>query len=734
MGVTEWDFRGGIARMPTDRKPIDLGDLLLSLSTRYRVGASLGDLFDWLLPDLAAALGAPHVLLVHRPGLAASRTLIALHAWLHTPSESPPSVVPLSLDVWPSDVAHVLQTGQPQRAEALAVSGHPIPGPWLVLPLMHAGQTVGVLGLVTRPAAPEGIDHTLERALAPLGALLGGILGTHELTLARQAATQAQTRAQNHLMQNHADYQHLFEVAGVGLARVSPTGELLDVNQRFADICGRDRHLMVGLDTHDFTHPDDRSAAQAIREATLAGHQDRYTLEKRYLRPHGDAIWVQVTAVLVRNSQGQPQHFVSVVEDISQRRQYQEAILSAQTAERASKAKTEFLSRMSHELRTPLNAMLGFAQLLRVDPRHPLLDSQRQKVRYIEQAGAHLLGMLTDVLDLSRIEAGSLPLTLEPLQVRSVLAEAMALVHHQAQEQQLNLRCAQVAETAFVCADALRLRQVLVNLLSNAIKYNRPQGQVNLDVQVLEPEVIFSVHDTGRGLSAEQQAHLFEPFNRLGAERTGIEGTGIGLVIVRRLVTLMSGRVEVSSLEGQGSVFRVILPWSAPPQPDDSDVVPSGYGELNRMTDEPRMLRLLYAEDNIVNIELVRQVMRMRPDWHFEVAMSGTEAIQMALSHPPDLLLLDMHLGDMSGLDVADELALHPHTMGLRKAGLSADVMPDQLRAARERGFVTYLTKPLDVGKLLRLLDSFAPTGGSGTSEGQVREEPSAVVEQRQST
>ncbi|HRH17883.1 MAG TPA: hypothetical protein PLS22_10540, partial [Aquabacterium sp.] len=180
--------------MPTDRKPIDLGDLLLSLSTRYRVGASLGDLFDWLLPDLAAALGAPHVLLVHRPGLAASRTLIALHAWLHTPSESPPSVVPLSLDVWPSDVAHVLQTGQPQRAEALAVSGHPIPGPWLVLPLMHAGQTVGVLGLVTRPAAPEGIDHTLERALAPLGALLGGILGTHELTLARQAATQAQTR------------------------------------------------------------------------------------------------------------------------------------------------------------------------------------------------------------------------------------------------------------------------------------------------------------------------------------------------------------------------------------------------------------------------------------------------------------------------------------------------------------------------------------------------------------
>jgi CheY-like chemotaxis protein len=149
------------------------------------------------------------------------------------------------------------------------------------------------------------------------------------------------------------------------------------------------------------------------------------------------------------------------------------------------------------------------------------------------------------------------------------------------------------------------------------------------------------------------------------------------------------------------------------------------------MTDEPRVLRLLYAEDNAVNIELVRQVMRMRPDWQFDVAMNGTEAIQMALSHPPDLLLLDMHLGDMSGLDVADELALHPHTMGLRKAGLSADVMPDQLRAARERGFLTYLTKPLDVSKLLRLLDSFAPSGPAGSSEGQVSEKSTTVIEQR---
>jgi len=250
---------------------------------------------------------------------------------------------------------------------------------------------------------------------------------------------------------------------------------------------------------------------------------------------------------------------------------------------------------------------------------------------------------------------------------------------------------------------------VLVNLLSNAIKYNRPKGQVRVEVQALKPHIVFSVQDTGMGLSTEQQAHLFEPFNRLGAERTGIEGTGIGLVIVRRLVALMNGRVEVSSVVGEGSTFRVLLPWSAPPLLAPEAAAPSGFGELTGPVDSKRTLRLLYAEDNVVNIELVRQVLRMRPQWHLDVAISGAEAITMALAQPPDLLLLDMHLGDMNGLDVADTLAQHPHTVGVPKAGLSADVMPDQLRAARDRGFLAYLTKPLDVAKLLRLLDTFAP-------------------------
>jgi len=705
--------------MSQERPATDLGELLLTLSDGYSQGLSLHEVASRLLPELRMQVGASQAVLGQLQSGRGPSPLLQL--WAVAPGKSMGSGGPVQCFLtrqWPQPMDEVLTLGQVRVSDRLlgldrfnderVAQTLPEQGPWLFMPLMHAGHVVGLLGLAHAGQAhsPEG----LQRSLRPLAALLGGIMGTQELAQAQRAALLAQTVAQDSLQRSRADYQQLFEVAGVGIARVSTEGQLLDVNQRFADICRRERHLLVGMNARDITHPDDRPSDLAMIEATFQGRQDRYTLEKRYLCPHGDVVWVQVTAVLVRDAQGTPQHFVSVVEDISQRRQYQEAILSAQAAERASKAKTEFLSRMSHELRTPLNAMLGFAQLLRVDPRHPLNPAQKQKVQYIEQAGSHLLAMLTDVLDLSRIEAGSLPLSLEPLRVRGALSEAHALVHHQAQAQGLSLQIGELPDQVHVRADQVRLRQVLVNLLSNAIKYNRPQGQVRLEVQVLKPHVIFSVQDTGMGLNAEQQAHLFEPFNRLGAERTGIEGTGIGLVIVRRLVALMNGRVEVSSVLGEGSTFRVVLPWSAPPLLHAQAALPSGFGELQGPIDPQRNLRLLYAEDNVVNIELVRQVLRMRPQWHLDIAVSGAEAITMALAQPPDLLLLDMHLGDMNGLDVADTLAQHPHTLGVPKAGLSADVMPDQLRAARDRGFLAYLTKPLDVGKLLRLLDTFAPS------------------------
>ncbi|OGA81234.1 MAG: hypothetical protein A2711_10665 [Burkholderiales bacterium RIFCSPHIGHO2_01_FULL_63_240] len=507
-----------------------------------------------------------------------------------------------------------------------------------------------------------------------------------------------------------APYRLIFNRAGIGMARLSLSGSILEVNQRFADIVGRQPDQLTGLHADDITHPQDVVPSRAHLEGVLAGRQEGFQTEKRYVRPDGQVVWAAINVVLLREEDGQPRELVAVIEDISERQRMQEAMSSARAAERASKAKTEFLSRMSHELRTPLNAMLGFAQLLRVDPRHPLHDDQRTKVAHIERAGAHLLAMLTDVLDLSRIEAGSLPMSIEPLAVNDVIEAALAMTSTQATDASVQLLATPPEAGLRVRADQLRLRQVLVNLLSNAIKYNRRSGQVLVEALGLDDEVVISVSDTGRGMDAQQLAHLFEPFNRLGAERTPVEGTGIGLVIVKRLVELMQGRIEVSSQPGEGTRFRVWLPRAErQTEAEDSDFsqrVRTNFGGLDTGVDAT--LTLLYAEDNAINVELLRQVMRMRPQWHLEIARDGHAAIAMARAEPPDLLLLDMHLGDMSGLDVSDALMMDAHTALIPRVALSADVMPDQIAEARQRGFIEYLTKPLDVSRLLHLLDCCA--------------------------
>ncbi|WP_058087586.1 hybrid sensor histidine kinase/response regulator [Aquabacterium parvum] len=507
-----------------------------------------------------------------------------------------------------------------------------------------------------------------------------------------------------------APYRLIFHRAGIGMVRLSLSGTILEVNQRFADIVGRQPRDLIGLHPEDITHPQDIVPSRAHVENVLGGAQEGFQTEKRYVRPDGQAVWAAVNVVLLRDEHGQPRELVAVIEDITERQRMQEAMSSARAAERASKAKTEFLSRMSHELRTPLNAMLGFAQLLRVDPRHPLHDDQRTKVAHIERAGAHLLAMLTDVLDLSRIEAGSLPMSIEPLAVGDVIEAALAMTSNQATDASVQLLATPPETGLRVRADQLRLRQVLVNLLSNAIKYNRRSGQVLVEAMGVGDEVVISVSDTGRGMDAQQLAHLFEPFNRLGAERTPIEGTGIGLVIVKRLVELMQGRIEVSSQPDAGTRFRIWLPRAErQTEAEDSDFgqrIRTNFGSLDTGVDAT--LTLLYAEDNAINVELLRQVMRMRPQWHLEVARDGHTAIAMARAEPPDLLLLDMHLGDMSGLDVSDALMMDTHTALIPRVALSADVMPDQIAEARQRGFVEYLTKPLDVSRLLNLLDGCA--------------------------
>ncbi|WP_374594435.1 hybrid sensor histidine kinase/response regulator [Aquabacterium sp.] len=395
-----------------------------------------------------------------------------------------------------------------------------------------------------------------------------------------------------------------------------------------------------------------------------------------------------------------------------------------QVAERTSRAKSEFLSRMSHELRTPLNAMLGFAQLLRADVHQPLSTTQRDRLEHIEQAGSHLMTIITDVLDLSRIEAGGLALSIEPLRLSEVIEDAIEQVQPQARAKGIRPQYTPPAPGSAqadygVRADRVRLRQALMNLLSNAIKYNLAGGSVKVSVAPESGWMAVSVTDSGPGLSAEQQARLFEPFNRQGAGRGGVEGSGIGLVIVRKLMALMGGSLRLHSEVGRGSSFTLRLPATALPtgavldQAADAEpplllVAESADGAPAAPRNEGHAFTVLYAEDNEVNVELVRQVMRMRPAYRLLVAHSGAQAVELVRAQRPDVLLLDMHLGDMSGIDVVVTLDRDAATAGIPRLALSADAMPDHIRAARQYGFDIYLTKPLDVSALLNSLDDFA--------------------------
>ncbi len=464
-------------------------------------------------------------------------------------------------------------------------------------------------------------------------------------------------------------------------------------------------------------HPDDvpmvkRLTAEALRpDAPLAALRYEY----RVLLPRKGLRWLGGQVEPQQEADGSIAWY-GYTADITEYKLYQAALISAEAAESANRAKSEFLSRMSHELRTPLNAVICFAQLLQMDAGHPLVPEQRHRVGLIEQAGAHLLAMIGDVLDLSRIEAGSLPLSMESVPVGKLAQDAAGLMSETARLAQVQLLPIEVPPALHVWADLVRLRQVLVNLLSNAVKYNRPGGTVQVRAWADGARVFLAVQDTGQGLSEEQRRHLFEPFNRLGAESGPVEGTGIGLVIVRRLVELMQGQVTVRSAPGLGTTFTVELPLAHPlPAPDLSATAPKGASLAMSTPSSARTATLLYAEDNEVNVTLVEQIVTLRPEWALRVATSGRQALVLAHELQPDLILLDMHLGDMTGFDVVTALDQDAALARIPRVALSADAMPDQLHAARLRGFKAYLTKPLDVMALLDCLDQHLAPTASGT-------------------
>jgi signal transduction histidine kinase/ActR/RegA family two-component response regulator len=370
----------------------------------------------------------------------------------------------------------------------------------------------------------------------------------------------------------------------------------------------------------------------------------------------------------------------------------------------ANEAKSEYLSRMSHELRTPLNAILGFAQLLELED---LREQQRESLHYILSAARHLLGLINEVLDIAAIEAGRLPLSLEPVPAADVVAEVVSLIRPLADQHGILLASSSPSCDAHVMGDRQRLKQILLNLVSNAVKYNHEAGSVHVDCENVAGERLrVKVSDTGPGIPAESIERLFVPFERLENQHEAIEGSGLGLPLSKRLAEAMGGILELATTVGQGTTFWVELPLAEGPVQRAERQEREGPPQAASLTGPD--MTVLYIEDNLSNMQLVERILGRRPNVRLISAMRPLLGLDLAREHHPDLVLLDLHLPDMPGQEVLARLRANPTTAGIPVVVLSADARPSLIRELREQGARAFMTKPLDVKKFLDLLDEVA--------------------------
>ena len=441
-------------------------------------------------------------------------------------------------------------------------------------------------------------------------------------------------------------------------------------------------------------HPDDHAHVLDSRPE-LNGSTQATAYEFRVRWPDGQYRWIASRSAPLFDASGKMKRRVGVNWDITDHKSAELARQQALLAERESEAKSQFLARMSHELRTPLNAVLGFTQLLQLDARQgrnsgPDSD-QLDRLSHIRAAGEHLLTLINDALDLSSLEAGTLKLDPRPVSLALAVARALPLIEESAAARRITLRTGRLDGVAQ--ADSTRLHQVLLNLLSNAVKYNRVGGDVVVESNLGPEHVVLRVRDTGRGMNAAQLAHLFEPFNRLGLEAEGIEGSGIGMTIARALVEGMGGRINVSSEAGRGTEFEIVLPRADSAggvrDPDaTADPLPEPVHGL-------RPAQVLYIEDNAVNVLLVEQLMAQLPGLRITAETTGSTGVARARSLRPDLILVDMQLPDFDGFEVLRRLRLHAETAAIPCIALSANAMPEDIARALNSGFDDYWTKPI---------------------------------------
>ena len=451
-------------------------------------------------------------------------------------------------------------------------------------------------------------------------------------------------------------------------------------------------------------HPQDLAKFDQALADHMAG-KGPFDIEYRLIGKDKDLHWVRGRGRASFDANGRPTRMSGANMDMTQVKLAEQRVIQAKVAaEKANQAKSEFLSSMSHELRTPLNAILGYAQLFEYDLN--LTQQQMNNMREIRKAGDHLLQLINDVLDLAKIESGKMTVSLEPVLVARIIDEAFTLVQPQADARGIRLYSSVDAlENYYVVADNVRYKQALTNLLSNAVKYNNIGGEVEVSLRLITAKTLrLIVRDTGDGIPANRQAEVFQPFNRLNAEFSKIEGSGVGLVITKQLVEMMHGRLDFQSTEGVGTEFWIDLPVATEWNQQENDIIKSvdyvptqlGFGDQKKV---------LYIEDNPTNIRLLQQFFARHDCLSLDVAEEPFIGIYKARSTQPDLIILDINLPGMDGFEAMSVLQNDPMTRHIPVVGLSANAMPYDIERGIKSGFFEYLTKPVDMNKLIETLN-----------------------------
>jgi PAS domain S-box-containing protein len=556
----------------------------------------------------------------------------------------------------------------------------------------------------SRFPAVVSVTALRDEGTAIIGYLLIGTDNT-----ARKQVEAEQRKLDQRLRDQQFYTRSLIESNIDALMTTDPSGIISDVNKQMELLTGCTRDELIGAPFKSYFTDPDRAEA-AIRRVLNENKVTNYELTAR--ARDGRETVVSYNATTFHDRDRTLQGVFAAARDVTERqlldqalRETNIALESAKSAaEKANLAKSDFLSSMSHELRSPLNAILGFSQLMEAGPPLPSPD-QKESIDQILQAGWYLLELINEILDLSLIESGRLSLSLESISLDEVLEDCQAMIEPQAQKGGIRMRFPKTGSAGCVRADRTRVKQILVNLLSNAIKYNSVNGTVEVTCDAGIPgRIRINFRDTGHGLSEDQLAQLFQPFNRLGQEAGIEEGTGIGLVVSKRLVELMGGSIGVESLVGVGSVFWIELVAAQPlleVAPDDAAGSPlplptlAGSGQRT----------LLYVEDNPANLMLVARLVARRPDLRLLTAIDGIRGIEIARAARPDVILMDINLPGISGFDAMKILAVDPATAQIPVIALSANAMPHDIARGLVAGFFRYLTKPIRVVEFMGTLD-----------------------------